>query len=99
MSTATSTALSAQHRDVAGSRAARRLRRLGNVPGVVYGGGEDPVPFQVDARVLRQALMHSGAVLELSIEGAGSTPVVVKDLARHPVSGETLHVDLLRVRL
>ena len=66
---------------------------------MVYGGGEDPVPFQVDARVLRQALTHSGAVLELSIEGAGSTPVVVKDLARHPVNGETLHVDLLRVRM
>src|ERR1700760_1916892 len=66
---------------------------------VVYGGGEDPVSFMVDARVLRQALAHRGAVLDLRIGGAGSTPVVVKEQVHHPVTGETLHLDLLRVRL
>jgi large subunit ribosomal protein L25 len=66
---------------------------------VVYGGGDDPVAFQVDSRELRLALAHAGAVLDLSIEGAGTTPVVVKELSRHPVNGETIHVDLLRVRL
>jgi large subunit ribosomal protein L25 len=65
----------------------------------VYGGGQDPVAFRVDARVLRQALAHAGAVLDLSIDGAGSSPVVLKELVRHPVSGDTMHVDLLRVRL
>ncbi len=69
------------------------------MPGILYGGGEDPVPFQVDARLLRQTLAHAGAVIELSIDGAGGTPVVVKELVRHPVSGETVHVDMLRVRL
>src|SRR5947209_12263915 len=99
MATAQTTALSAEPREVAGSRAARRLRREGNVPGVVYGGGEDPIPFQVDARELRHALAHAGAVLELNIGDAGSTPVVLKELVRHPVTGETIHVDLLRVRM
>lgn len=99
MAQADSTALTVQHRDPEGSRAARRLRREGKVPGVVYGGGEEPVAFQVDAKVLRQALAHTGAVLELRVDGAGGTPVVLKELARHPVSGEALHVDLLRVRL
>ncbi len=93
------TALPVQQRNPAGSREARRLRRTGNVPGVVYGGGEDPIAFQVEARALRQALAHAGAVLDLQIDGSGGTPVVLKDLARHPVSGETIHVDLLRVRL
>jgi large subunit ribosomal protein L25 len=69
------------------------------VPGVVYGGDDEPIAFSVDARLLRQALAHAGAVLELSINGAGGTPVVLKDLVRHPVTGETLHLDLLRVRL
>jgi large subunit ribosomal protein L25 len=68
------------------------------VPGVVYGGGKDPVAFAVEARELRLALAHAGAVLDLSVDGT-TYPVVVKDLARHPVSGHTLHVDLLRVRL
>ena len=66
---------------------------------MVYGGGDEPVAFAVDARLLRQALAHAGAVLELSIEGSGGGPVVIKDLVRHPVTGETVHLDLLRVRL
>jgi large subunit ribosomal protein L25 len=99
MATAQTTALAVERREVAGSRAARRLRRAGNVPGILYGGGEEPVAFQVDARELRHALAHAGAVLELSVAGTGSTPVVVKELIRHPVTGETIHVDLLRVRL
>lgn len=99
MATTQTTALPVERREAAGSRAARRLRRAGNVPGIVYGGGEEPIPFQVDARELRHALQHAGAVLELSIDGSGSTPVVVKELARHPVTGETTHIDVLRVRL
>jgi large subunit ribosomal protein L25 len=99
MATAQSTGLAVEHREVAGSRAARRLRRTGSVPGVLYGGGEEPVAFQVDRRLLRQTLAHAGAVIELSIDGAGSSPVVVKEIVRHPVSGYTMHIDLLRVRL
>lgn len=94
-----STTLQVTPRRPQGSREARRLRRQGNVPGVVYGGGGEPESFQVPARSLRQALAHGGAVIDLSIEGGGSGPVVVKELDRHPVTGETLHVDLLRVRL
>lgn len=93
------TALSVSGREPGGSRAARRLRREGAVPGVVYGGGADPVPFRVDSRDLRQALAHAGAVLDLSVDGSAATPVVLKELTRHPVSGHTIHVDLLRVRL
>jgi large subunit ribosomal protein L25 len=94
-----STALTITPREPAGSRQARRLRRQGNVPGVLYGGGDEPLSFQVPARTLRQALAHAGAVLDVTIEGGSSSPAVLKDLASHPVSGETLHVDLLRVRL
>jgi large subunit ribosomal protein L25 len=93
------TALKVSAREPGGSRSARRLRREGNVLGVVYGGGEDPVSFQVPARELRHVLQSAGAVLDLSIEGAQASPVVVKDLVRHPITGETVHLDLLRVRL
>ena len=86
-------------RSAAGSRAARRLRREGRVLGVLYGGGEEPVGFDADARELRHALAGSGAVLDLSIDGGKGTPVVLKESQRHPVRGETVHVDLLRVNL
>jgi large subunit ribosomal protein L25 len=99
MATAETTALAVEPRDAAGSRAARRLRRAGRVPGIVYGSGQDPVAFQVDARVLRHTLAHAGAVLELSVGGGATAPVVVKELVRHPVTGDTVHIDLLRVRM
>src|SRR5579875_3194976 len=91
--------LNVSSREVGGSRAARRLRRQGQVPGIVYGGGETPIAFQIPARDLRHALAGAGAVLDLSIDGGRPSPVVVKELARHPVNGDTVHVDLLRVRM
>ncbi|HEY2283137.1 MAG TPA: 50S ribosomal protein L25 [Solirubrobacteraceae bacterium] len=93
------TKLDVHSRAAEGSRAARRLRRSGRVPGVVYGGGGEAVSFDADARELRLALAGSGAVLDLSVDGDKATPVVLKEAHRDPVRGETVHVDLLRVRL
>jgi large subunit ribosomal protein L25 len=93
------TALAVSARAVEGSRATRRLRRQGLVPGVIYGGGEDPQTFAVDARILRNTLAHSGAVLEVTLDDGTSSPAIVKDLQRHPVRGEAIHLDLLRVRM
>lgn len=92
------TTLTVAPREIEGSRATRRLRRSGLVPGIVYGGDADPLPFQVDARELRNALAHGGAVIQLTLDGK-ETPVVLKDHHRHPVTGNMLHVDLLRVDL
>lgn len=91
--------LSIAARDVSGgSRAARRLRRTGRVPGVLYGGEGEPLAFDVDARELRAALAASGAVLELAL-GDETRTAVVKETQRHPVTGATTHLDLVRVRL
>ena len=99
MADSATTQLQVKRRDPNGSRGARRLRRSSRVPGVLYGGGDEPLSFDVDARELRHALAGSGAVLDLSIDGAKATPVVLKEAQRHPVRGETVHIDLLRVRL
>ncbi len=93
-----STKLSISSRDVSNSRSTRRLRRQGQVPGVLYGGGDDAVPFAVDERELRHALAARGAVIELEL-GGDATPAVLKDAQRHPVRGHTMHVDFLRVNL
>ncbi|MCW2970849.1 MAG: ribosomal rRNA E-loop binding protein Ctc/L25/TL5 [Solirubrobacterales bacterium] len=95
----TTTKLNVNSRGAEGSRAARRLRRSGRVPGVVYGGGAESVGFDADARELRLALAGTGAVLDLSVDGGRATPVVLKEAQRDPVRGQTIHVDLLRVRL
>ncbi|HEY1689862.1 MAG TPA: 50S ribosomal protein L25 [Solirubrobacteraceae bacterium] len=93
------TKLEVHAREPKGSRQARRLRRTGRVPGVLYGGDGEPLSFDVDARELRLAQAASGAVVELSIDGGSATPVVVKEAQRDPVRGDTVHIDLLRVRL
>jgi len=93
-----STKLTISEREVSNSRSTRRLRREGQVPGVIYGGGEDAVSFAVDERELRHALAARGAVVELELDG-DATVAVLKDAQRHPVRGHTMHVDFLRVRL
>jgi len=92
--------LAVEKRSERGSRAARRLRREGYVPGVVYGGGDgDCTAFKVGWRDLRSALVAGSAVLDLKIDGGGALPVIVKDQQRHPVRDEIVHLDLLQVRL
>jgi large subunit ribosomal protein L25 len=93
-----STQLELQSRTPEGSRSTRRMRRSGLVPGVIYGGGGEPQHFSVDARILRNTLAHSGAVLEVTLEG-GKDNVMVKALQRHPVRGEFVHVDFVRVNM
>ncbi len=96
-STDTSTTLDLTSRAAEGSRSARRLRRTGQVPGILYGGDSGPELFAVDGRILRNTLARSGAILQIAIDGSAPSPVLVKDVQRHPVRGEAVHVDLLRV--
>lgn len=93
-----STKLAISPRTPEGSRSTRRLRRSGRVPGVLYGGDGQPVAFSVDARELRSALAAQGAVLDV-VDGDSATPAVLQSAQYHPVRGETMHVDLLRVNL
>lgn len=83
-------------RDPDGSRTARRLRKEGRVPAVIYGGEGEPLSIEVDSRTLRNTLAHSGSILELSYD-SNTQPVLVKALQRHPVRGEIMHADFLRV--
>lgn len=99
MATNAPTRLDVAARQPEGSRAVRRLRREGLVPGVLYGGDGEPVSFAVEARALRNALAAHGAVLEVAVDGAKPTPAVLKDHQRDAVRGQTVHIDLVRVRL
>jgi large subunit ribosomal protein L25 len=93
------TLLTLDPREERGSRANRRLRRENLVPGVIYGAGSDSISFKVDSRRLRGVLAEGHALFDVEIDGSGRLPVIVKDQQRHPVRGQVLHLDLLRVRL
>lgn len=82
-----------------GSRASRRMRRDGVVPGVVYSGGSEAKPFQVVERDVRNVLSEGAALFDLEIEGSKAVPVVIKDEQHHPVRGSIQHLDLMQVKL
>ena len=82
-----------------GSRASRRLRRDGVVPGVVYSGGEEATAFQVAERDVRVILHEGAALFDLQIEGSKAVPVVIKEQQLHPVRGTMQHLDLQQVKL
>lgn len=90
-----------QNRSVLGSAEARRLRRQGLVPGVLY-GRDEPVAITIPERALRTALTSKGglnAVLDVVVEGGKAHSSVLKEYQQDPVRGVITHVDLQEVRL
>jgi large subunit ribosomal protein L25 len=84
----------------AGSRPARRLRRDGMIPGIIYGHGTDPVAVTVVGRDLRTALSgEAGLNTLLSLEAGDRTFLTLaREMQRHPVRGTVTHVDFQIVR-
>ena len=92
--------LNAQERSEFGDGPARRLRRQGLVPGVVYQPGGPSLALSLPDRDLRRALAEGRtAVIDLSIEGSRARPVLLKDWYLDPVRGNVLHVDFQEVDL
>lgn len=82
-----------------GSGPAKRIRVEGKVPGVVYGLDADPIPVTVEWKPLREALTTEAglnALIDLEIDGDVAL-TIVKEMQRHPIRGDVLHIDFLRV--
>ncbi len=83
-----------------GKGGARAARRVGLTPGVLYGGGQDPVAISLKQNELTRALntgQFKGNTVTLIHEGAKQL-VIPQDIQFHPVSDKVLHVDLYRVK-
>ena len=82
-----------------GSSATRRLRRENKIPGVLYGLGDEPVSVAVAYGELRAALSTDAGLNQLiNLDLGGDKALsIVKELQRHPVRDEVIHVDFLRV--
>src|SRR5688572_7936042 len=95
----TSFELAAEFRQTQGKGASRRLRHAGQVPAVIYGGGQDPKNLAVDHRKLLLLLDNErfySTVLKVQIDGA-SQLAVLRDVQRHPAKHAIVHIDLQRV--
>ena len=82
-----------------GTRPSRRLRATGDIPAVVYGLDQEPVTVTVEWPELRRAITTEAglnAVIQLEIDGDRHLSIV-KDIQRHPVRRDVLHVDFIRI--
>ena len=95
--------LQVRERERRGSADARRLRREGFIPGVLYGNGQQPHAICIPERDLRRVLTGQGglhAILDVVLEGQKTTHAsILKDYQQDPIRGHISHVDLQEVRL
>jgi large subunit ribosomal protein L25 len=94
--------LEAQARESGNKNRARRVRRNGKIPGVVYGAGKDSVAVSVDPRqVLR--ILHSetghNTIFDLSFNGGERTKAMIVDWQYEPIKGKLLHIDVKRIAM
>jgi large subunit ribosomal protein L25 len=95
--------LQVKERERRGSADARRLRKQGLIPGVLYGKGKSSHAICVPERDLRRALTGDGglhAILDVVLESQKTTHAsILKDYQQDPIRGHISHIDLLEVRL
>ena len=91
----------AEVRTGTGKGAARTARRNGDVPGIVYGGGQDPLPINIPYNALMKRLKAGrflSTLFNLKVEGQEDVRVICRSVQRHVVKDLPTHVDLLRLR-
>jgi large subunit ribosomal protein L25 len=91
--------LSAEARTEFGKGGARRTRRAGKIPAVIYGHGADPRHVSLPAREFANAVRHGGVNVLLTLDLEGEEQLAIpKAIQRHAIKGTFDHVDLLAVR-
>lgn len=91
--------VNAQTRELQGTGASRRLRRVGKVPGIVYGGDRGPINIELDHKEIYQNLMREAfhaSILTLKLNGQ-SEQVLLRAFNMHPYRPRVQHVDFQRV--
>ncbi len=99
---ASKNSLTAELRDTTGKGAARRLRRSGRIPAVIYGHHEDTRSLSVDARELSNlfadiSVENTLITMEIDGEDGGEVRALVRDVQSHPYRPEILHVDFYQI--
>ena len=93
----TETRLAIEQRSEKGKAAARRLRRSGRIPAVIYGEVKEPIPISIDDHTLTMLLKQNISTISLSLDDK-KHQVIVRDIQYHPVKDTILHVDFMQVK-
>ena len=98
-------ALKVNTRKASGKTGAVKVRATGQVPAVLYGGSQDPVSLELNLREF-ETLLHRGhggshAIVQLEVQGSPelNSPALLKDVQRHPLRGQVIHADFMRISL
>ncbi|AGF48124.1 large subunit ribosomal protein L25 [Candidatus Kinetoplastibacterium oncopeltii TCC290E] len=87
-------------RDMHGTSASRRLRHVGGVPAIIYGGSSLPMTIELDHNeiyhALRKEKFHS-SILNIKINGKDAEQVILRSVQWHPYKQQVLHIDFQRV--
>ncbi len=90
--------LKATRRSQTGSRRTRRLRREGQIPGIIYGHGEDPEPISLHTHDVEVVILRGERLLEIDLEGKTQN-ALIKEVQYDTFGHDVLHMDLARVDL
>lgn len=90
--------LSAEPRQKIGTKYARRIRRTGKLPAVIYGHGLEPSHIVIDNEQITDALHHGAHLLDIDVDGKSET-CLIKDVQFDFMGDEVIHVDLARIDL
>src|SRR5437764_6023741 len=84
-----------------GSKDAKAMRAVGDIPGVIYSSSSETLAVAINARALRHAVAAHGihTILDVAVDGNGARPALIKDLQLDPVRDRVIHVDLHEIRL
>lgn len=91
--------VTAEKRTALGKGAARRLRRQGFIPGVLYGRKCGNIPVAIGEKEFRKMEVGTGKVFKVAIKGEKEHSVIIRETQRDPVSRQLIHVDLLEVSM
>jgi large subunit ribosomal protein L25 len=93
--------LKAQMREPHKKGAARRLRREGRIPGILYGQGADSVPLSIDQSEFDALLRarEGTVIIEIDVAESGAQQTIIREIQRDPVSGSVLHIDLQEISM
>ncbi|MGI5911278.1 MAG: 50S ribosomal protein L25 [Syntrophomonadaceae bacterium] len=93
--------INCQRRDIKTKGYLNELKHKGFIPGTVYGKGIDNQTIAFDLRQLTRVFQNHGVrgLFSLEIQGSNSIMAVVREMQRHPVSGQLIHVDFWKVNM